>query len=234
MRKILLPLLFFLASSAGAAISTTTIPSPGFGTDSSPITVSVTIPPGTDRFLGVYAGDYISAGMSVVYGATPLTPGGCDTGVNQICFFYMVNPPVGTANVVATTFNNSGGFVFPVGWSGVDQTIPIGTPVSGGAGFGSPTTYTLTTPVDSVVWDGMINGVGVDPGTGQIRIGSGLLGLGDSFIKLRTGATTDMTYSDDAPTYFAVPLLPASATPAATPHGDVVGQGESDSGGTSN
>lgn len=112
--------------------------------------------------------DVISA-SGVTYGGTPLTPVGFSA--TSTTLWYLVNPPVGTADVVISysdaSVRNKGMGVITL--AGVDQTTPVGDAQTiDGAGEAANRTIT-TTAADSWVLDsfGIEIGSSFTPGAGQ-------------------------------------------------------------------
>lgn len=127
----------------------------------------------------------------------------------------LLNPPSGshtifvTATVVACT-------AIMVSFSGVDQTTPVGTPVTSTA---QAPNATVTTPVDSLVidWFGQqFNDTTGTPDASQTTlftgIGAGVTVQTSASYKARTGATTNMQWTGSADgAYMAIPILPVAA-----------------------
>lgn len=105
----------------------------------SSLSISFTVTSGNDRILIVRGSRFVAGSgsiSSVTYGGAPLTnlasvefPDlGGDYGAE---FWYLLNPSVGTANVVVTPNATGHDLTFGVDqWNGVHQSTPFGTPVT--------------------------------------------------------------------------------------------------------
>lgn len=169
---------------------------------------------------------------SVTYGGQALTQVGRKSQ-NQdasVEMWYLVNPPTGT-NLVAITLNGTitnGGIVGGASsWTGVNQSAPLGTFASAGAGFGTGTTASVnvTSGADEVVVDAVgrpANCTSTDtPGLGQTQLfnscaNTGVRLLGSS----KTGASsTTMSWTlgqSESWAIGAVSIKPATVTTSAT------------------
>ena len=103
--------------------------------------MTITIGNNPNRLLLVQVATSVITTITVFWQGHQLTPIG--TGNNNstatVEFFYLVNPPTGTANVVAYTSSNSKGVIGAYSLYGVDQTTPV-------IKSGTNTKATSTTP----------------------------------------------------------------------------------------
>jgi large repetitive protein len=101
-------------------ITTTTITIPNYSAGSNPNRVMVVAVTTSRRDV-----------TGVQFGTTDLTPfdnGNVSNGNSRVRFFYLVNPPTGPLNLVATVASDSRGFVMGVAtYSGVNPTTPFNT-----------------------------------------------------------------------------------------------------------
>ena len=140
-------------------------------------TFGMTVASATGRCLlvGVGAGKFdLAIITSVTYGGVAMTQGAITPNVNQPSarVWYLMNPPVGTANVVVTTSSNSnaGGWFSQV-WDGVDTTI---TPPSGNMENAAGTSISPTVTVggnDLAVLVGMSQLAGLAAASGSTSLG---------------------------------------------------------------
>jgi hypothetical protein len=209
------PVVVTLSTSAISGTATTT------GTS---MTLSVTVPAGSNRLLAVYIGDQGGFGtVSVTYGGVPLTM--AVEGVQAIArLYYLVAPAVGTDNLIATglTANTPFSVMKAVVFNGANQSTPFGTILNVDTLFGLSFPQTVTTPTGSIVFD-FQSGVSSEPntpGTGQQIVLSTptVTPFYTSSVKKRTGATTNMTWADDGgnPDYIAAPVLEAAGSERVT------------------
>lgn len=104
------------------------------------LSISNTTPTGNNRFLYVWVGlggSQTNTVTSVTYGGVNLTlaASASDPAIdNRAQVYYLVNPPVGTADVVVTVSNNWGinrtGAVIAANFENVDLLNPIGLNLS--------------------------------------------------------------------------------------------------------
>ena len=135
------------------------------------LTWSHTVASGSNRALFVtLAIDGLGAGVnSVTYGGVALTQVGRTTGNHAVEIWRLVNPTVGTGNIVVSlgaTTDIKGGAVT---YNGVDQTTPTGTYV-GATGTGTTASVNVSSTTGSLVlditnWDN--NPSGYTTGSGQ-------------------------------------------------------------------
>jgi hypothetical protein len=181
---------FVRISNAGGTVTSTkanlTLVAPTYstitanGTNTSANTISATsltwahtVASGNNRVLFVQlAIDGLGASVSsVTYGGVALTQVGRATGNHAVEIWRLVNPAVGTANVVAsfgaTTAAAGGAATF----NGVNQTTPTGT-FAGAAGNGKTSSIVVTSTTNDVVIDVVnwaANPAGYTAGAGQTQ-----------------------------------------------------------------
>jgi hypothetical protein len=188
------------------------------------ITVSVTVPAGANRLLTAYVGDNSGFGtVTVTYGGVALTQAveGL-TGVSRL--YYLTAPAVGTANLVVSGLiaNVSSSALAAVVWKNANQLSPFGTILNPDTIFGLTFPQTVTTPDGSIVFDFQsgVSSTPNSPGAGQQVVLSTptVTPLYTSSLKVRTGATTTMTWVDDGgnPDYIAAPVRVAPGGEAVT------------------
>ena len=104
------------------------------------LTFSHVVGSGSDRLLlvGVVIPDTSQPVPSVTYGGVPLTAVLISVDTS---FWYLLNPPTGTANVVVTWTNSGYGAAGSTSWTNVSQITPFGTGV---AATGTSTTPSVT------------------------------------------------------------------------------------------
>ncbi|HEX8140302.1 MAG TPA: C25 family cysteine peptidase [Pyrinomonadaceae bacterium] len=162
---------------------------------------------------------------SVTYGGTPLTRLGSqrDSTVNSgIEMFILVNPPAGTANVVATIIS---GVNYVVGGSasffGVHQTTPTGTFTSATGNDTTPTVAVTTTTGDVVIDTvGTLPSGFLTPGAGQTGRWNGRaffssafdVGAGSTEPGVTPSTTMSWTSNSQPWSIGAVALKPAAVT----------------------
>jgi hypothetical protein len=212
MKKIILGFLFFVTTLIRADISTTSVSVAGHSTTNSLI-FSMAVPSGSNRILGVYVLSFMSTNSAPVVkiGGVNLTLARSAPDINpDVFFFYMVNPPVGTNNVLVSNLTQYGGVAQAVVWNGVNQITPFGNIVVDDAS-NNIFPRTVTTPTGSVVWDFMAGAYG-GMGAGQTAINQNLgTYYAQSSVKPSAGAITPMTWTvgEEIVGYLAVPLLVA-------------------------
>ncbi len=94
------------------------------------LSVSHTIGSGANRILVVGVASEREPVLSATYAGQSLTKiGSQDDPANESRaeLWYLLNPPVGTANVVVTLSNNRETVIGATSWTGVNQTTPLGT-----------------------------------------------------------------------------------------------------------
>jgi hypothetical protein len=157
------------------------------------LTWSETVASGTNRVMFVeLAVDNVGVSPTVTYGGTSMTLVGRENGNHLVELFDLVNPTVGTANIVANFNASTAAVVGAVTFNGVNQSAPTGT-FSGNSGTStSMSTSVLSGTGDEVLdveqWTG--TGAGYTIGGGQTSqwslSNSTLLGVSTT----ATGAST--------------------------------------------
>lgn len=119
---------------------------------------SVTVPSGDDRILVVgfstMDGQHAGGFTSVTYNGVAMTL--IDTTIVTdavgVCLYYLINPPVGTANVVWTNTSQwTAGIYAELVFSGVDQTTPIQQSAEvGGNWVSAPTSVSINAVAGAV------------------------------------------------------------------------------------
>ncbi|HQQ32628.1 MAG TPA: DUF4347 domain-containing protein, partial [Methylophilus sp.] len=152
----------------------TSAQSANVGTTSNQLTWSHTVNAGTNRALFVTVSiDGLGANVnSVTYGAQSLVKVGRATGNHAVEIWALVNPTVGTANVVVSFAGSTAAAAGAATYNGVNQSTPYGTFV-GATGTGTTASVTVASAVgdlviDSQYWQGTA-GTGT-PGAGQTVI----------------------------------------------------------------
>jgi uncharacterized repeat protein (TIGR01451 family) len=143
-------------------------------------TWSHTVNSGNNRILivGIALADHATSVSSITYGGTALTRITQSIVRNEVEIWYVIAPPVGTANVVA----NWSAAKDMVGWSGtftnVDQTYPIGDSQIANGNNTTPSVTVSAASGDIVVDTVSANGDGLSltVGAGQTQICSGATG----------------------------------------------------------
>jgi hypothetical protein len=135
------------------------------------LTWSHTVNSGTDRalFVELAVQNTGSPASSVTYGGTALTRVGRTAGNQAVEIWRLVNPPVGTANVVVTFPGSTAAAGGATTFNGVDPTTPTGTYV-GATGTGISSSVVVTSAANDVVidsenWNGYT--LGYSAGSGQ-------------------------------------------------------------------
>lgn len=152
---------------------------PGAGWTSAPVSKSFTVNAGTNRILivGVHRGSPTGGGLTgavtgVTYNGVAMTPFVAFTGTDRCALdcFYMVNPPVGTANVSASWTGNADFCLLSIiCFNGVKQTgVPLGFGGQSGNYFGDTVT---TVPVYVGGGYDPFNGVTVPAGSAGMVFG---------------------------------------------------------------
>ncbi|WP_367392859.1 DNRLRE domain-containing protein [Lewinella sp. LCG006] len=161
----------------------------------------------------------------VTYGGSPMTQVGQTINGNEgtVAIYRMINPPVGTFDVIANYNNNAnrGVVLGAISFSGVDQTTPLGTYVgnTGDSGTASVTASSASGQLvfDVVCWK--------NPGTLVSGAGQTQRWNVDSPSEIEGGASTEpgagsvtmsWTAGSDRWAIGAVPIRPASITPNLT------------------
>lgn len=138
------------------------------------ITISHTVA-GTNRILIVGVETVTNSLSGVTYGGVALTQKTSQANGSQTSYiYYLLAPTVGTANVVASFSGFGSCGAHTVSWTGVDQTINIGTPSTSVAS--GTISQTVTTTVDDMVQDvlGKSGQIGLPAaGSGQTEIANG-------------------------------------------------------------
>ncbi len=136
------------ASATVAFVST----SSGTGTSSKTNTVSHTVAAGIDRLLVVGVSS-VSVGISVTWGGVALTLLANNSNLGaKVQIWYLVNPAVGTQDVVVTLLASTNSVVGVENFTGVRQGEPFGAVVSA-TGESTAVTATVTTQSGEMVID---------------------------------------------------------------------------------
>ncbi len=161
---------------------------------SSPMTISHTVS-GTDRLLvvGISQGNLNSPVASLTYGGTPLTALGTESaGPPRIEMWYLLDPPVGTADVVVTFSGtpSDGAVVGVMNLTNVNQTTPLGPFVSN-AGNGTAS-VDVTSAEGELVIDVLAKDTPNSPavGSGQTKKWSQAFNNAHGALSTRPGAET--------------------------------------------
>lgn len=165
---------------------------------------------------------------SVTYAGQPLTPvgarnGGSGANARRMEIWYLVSPPVGTADVVVTMSNGAKLVAGAASFFGVDPLDPLGTFVSAEGDDAAPT-VTLASGAGEMVIDCVAVKGNADPvttGAGQTRLwndvtrtnGGNIIGAGSTE---PGAASTTMSWTLGASEYWvigAVAMKPAPPPP---------------------
>jgi hypothetical protein len=161
MKRLLFALLgLFLASAARAAITRDNpvllfAGAEGTGSHTAAYTVGASV-----DFLVVgvsnWTGEASITNMSATFNGMSMTSAGTQmsaAGDDHVQLFYLKAPATGTHDVVVSRSSNNLGDVTigAVGYVGVDQTTPVGTPVTAGGNDASPTVTVSSATGDLVV-----------------------------------------------------------------------------------
>jgi len=213
----------------------------GSGSSSSSLTFSHTVSAGSD--LALFVGSTAGAGApgnvtSVTFNGDAMTE---DWDVVAQTFlqnggFHLVPPDVATGDVVITwDATNNGNSGVAISLTGVNQTTPVGTPVTGDGTTG-PATVNVTSETDALVVDNVHYGTNGSPvanlvaGSDQTERWTFI----ETFASAR-GASTEpgaasvtMSWSSTDGDYWAtgaVSFKPAGGAPPATAIRDMIGGG---------
>jgi hypothetical protein len=110
--------------------------------------------------------------MAVTYNGVAMTPVGTQanaTTAYHVQQYYMVNPPTGAYNIVATPSVSASIYGGASSFTGVVQSAPTVTTSTTGSGFGSVGGSLSTTVDQSMVFDTM----GLADATSTLTVGSG-------------------------------------------------------------
>ncbi len=123
-------------------------------TNATSLTWSHTVASGTDRLLVVeLAIDGLGAGVSsVTYGGVAMTQIGRGTGNHAVEIWGLVNPTVGTANIVVSFGGTTAAAGGATSFNGVNQSTPFGTFVSA-TGTGTAASVTVASATGDLVID---------------------------------------------------------------------------------
>lgn len=205
------------ATAAGVLIDASNTVT-GLGT---PVTISHTTGTGANRLMLVGISQKNRTVTSVTYGGTPLTLVG-DNNINanaRIAIFYLLNPPSGTASVQVnfSSAPDMGAVVNVTTYTGVNQSMPLGTFVSNQAQSATPS-LTVTSATGELVYDVIsIRNGNSTPAAGQtqgwnINSGSEMTGAGST----KAGAaSTVMSWTNSGNLNWAmgaVAIKPAAST----------------------
>ncbi|MDQ3195170.1 MAG: hypothetical protein M3Q32_02020 [Pseudomonadota bacterium] len=193
----LLYLLYAQTAFAAITIGNTSFGDSGGGA----LSFSHTVGAGSNRVLivgiSIDRTTMVNVISSVTYGGTTLTNIGNTAGSSntmRISLWRLVNPAVGTANVVVTpSINNIKYVAGAVSYFGVDQTTPLGSFAAATGGSGTPTVNVSSAAndlvVDVVAVGDALLGNSIAPGAGQTQrynintatiLGGGMIGAGST------------------------------------------------------
>jgi hypothetical protein len=152
-----------LKSGGGAITADTSVLTPSWGSGTSRTLLSYTVPANASILLvGLSINNVTATINSVTYGGTAMTPGPLAVGQNpwpRAQIYYLVNPPVGTANVVASFSQNSEVVMGARWFSGVNTSTgttppaPFDVVASTNTGNGNPKIATVPiTPATNGAW----------------------------------------------------------------------------------
>ena len=189
----------------------------------SPITVSHTTGAGSDRLMLVgISGQATNVAVSgVTYGGVALDPVGtyAYSTYLKIWIYKKVAPTTGTADVVVSfsTAPTGGGIVGVITFTGMDQSVPLGTFVGASAGTGSPTVDVSSASGELVIdtaadWQSMT--VGADQTQRWNVVSNNIYGSGSTEPGAGT-VTMSWTTVTSEWSIGAVPIKPVSG-PSAT------------------
>lgn len=137
------------------------------------ITQSHVVGAGNDRILvvGVIVTSSADKVSGITYGGVALTRLRAETGGNRTYLYYLLNPAVGTANIVTSLFTSDcDGVAIAQSFANVDQSTPFLSD-NGGVGtfVSSPNAISLTNDIDGYA----IDIIGCGPTQPNFTIGSG-------------------------------------------------------------
>lgn len=175
---------------------------------------------GDNRMLIVgFASAVDAIASSVTYGGTALTflkaqNNGADSTNVRVELWGLVNPPLGTNDIVITVPNAYPLSIGATSWTGVDQTTPLGTAVSAAATSTVPSISVTSATGETVVDIVGATNTTATVGAGQTQLWNLTKGSGrDSAGSSEPGAASvNMTWTLGASTRWAmiaVPLKPA-------------------------
>lgn len=164
-------------------------------------------------FVALHLGDV--TGVSCTYGGVAMTLVASNTSApnRDTYLFYLINPPLGAANAVASWTGASGGYMSVKSYNGVHQTAPLGTAVNA---YGNNTTPTVTVSGlnDSLIIDAVMSDNTLTVGAGQTeRLNyPGSFSIGGS--EENGGSNIVMSWSQASGNWsiVAVPVNPAATT----------------------
>ena len=217
-----------IASAAGIAIGSLTAPAPVIAAS---LTFSHTVPTGDNRALVVTTGheDTARTVNSVTYGGVALTKAADQTSTNtRATLWYLLNPAVGTANVVVTISATENLAAMALNLSGVHQTTPIGTAVGA---TGQSLTPSATVVSASGEWVVGALATGGDANNASANVGQTSLyntttGTGGSNVRFVTdvkpgAASTNIGWTLESSKQWAAVAVPFKPAPAYTISGTV-------------
>jgi hypothetical protein len=97
---------------------------------------------------------------------------GVTTTNAHVYAFYYLNPPAGANNVIASWTTNDAGWIHVVGFTGVDQNTPIGTPVTSSGSSTTPS-VTVASAINEIIIDAVVAHAAItanSQGVGQAQI----------------------------------------------------------------
>ncbi|MEK7193341.1 MAG: type II secretion system protein [Patescibacteria group bacterium] len=168
--------------------------------DATSLTWQHTISNGTNRLLmvGVSMSSVGSPVTSMTYGGVPLTKKGFrnDAGNHRVELWYLVNPVVGTNDIVFTASTAVSIVTGATSWSGVNQTTPLGGLFQASTGGGTSLILSITSNAGEVVQDVVVSGVSVvSPGSGQVSRWSDAATNAKGGGSTKNGPTTQMSWT---------------------------------------
>jgi|GEM_PF-4223988 len=206
---------------AGTAVS-------GTLNNASSTTISYTNTSGSNKLLvvGVSAQQPYGYVTSITYNGTQLTKLGNLSNSNQgrIEGWYLVNPPVGTFNVVVNNSQGDNAVIGVMSFSNVNQTTPFGTVVSA-QGSGTTATVIANSAINDLVF-GVVafnNGsTNLTPGSGQTEywdktVNSSIAGAGS--MKPGAASVTMSWTSTSASWTIGAVSIKANTSPTTAPGG---------------
>ncbi len=202
----------------------------GLSASTNSLSVSHTTGGGTNRLMLVMVTTGLSSGTlptvsGITYGGQSLTLVNAisNGGLVRSEIWKLVNPPIGTANAVLSLSTSNPVTATVITYTGVDQTTPLGTSVTGGNGKGNSFSLTVSSAtneliVDSFAVDGDATNTAPTPsaGSGQTILENikPAIYLNGSVSSKAGASSTTMSWSwtgpKQQPAGVAVPIRPAT------------------------
>lgn len=156
----------------------------------------------------IHVGTAITS-VSCTYNGVSMTSIGSASNTRQVYVFYLLNPPTGASNCIASWTTNATGILHVRTYNGVNQDTPLGTKVTN-TGNSTAVSVTVSSATDELVIDAEVS---LNPSAcGQTQEAAGN-GAG---ISRATGASSiNMTWTVPTGVWatIAVPLLPTNFVP---------------------